>query len=257
MMIKAIFFDIDGTLFSHTTKRIPESTKTALWLLREKGIRLLTATGRHIMDIKNLTADLPPFDGYITLTGQICLDENEKTVYDAPIRYTEARGIIDTFTREGLPLIIIERDRKYTLFMNETIRHTEQDVTALMPEVGRYTGEKIFQFIAFDPENKIETLMKQFPSCKTSRWNPFAVDIISQTGGKVSGIQHFLERFQIGAQEIMVFGDGENDMDMLRFAGVGVAMGNAAPIVRQQADYVTADIDDDGIYKALRHYGLL
>ena len=256
-MIKAIFFDIDGTLFSHTTKGIPESTKKALWLLREKGIRLLTATGRHIMDIKNLTTDLPPFDGHITLTGQICLDENEKTVCDAPINDAEARGIIDTFAREGLPLIIIERDRKYTLFMDETIRRTEQDVTALMPEVDRYTGEKVFQLIAFDRENKLETLMKQFPSCKTSRWNPFAVDIISQNGGKVAGIRHFMEHFQIGAHEVMAFGDGENDMEMLRFAGVGVAMGNAAPIVRQQADYVTADIDDAGIYKALQHYGIL
>ena len=141
--------------------------------------------------------------------------------------------------------------------MDETIRRTEQDVTALMPEVDRYTGEKVFQFIAFDRENKLETLMKQFPSCKTSRWNPFAVDIISQNGGKVAGIRHFMEHFQIGAHEVMAFGDGENDMEMLRFAGVGVAMGNAAPIVRQQADYVTADIDDAGIYKAMQHYGIL
>ncbi|MGN0306045.1 MAG: HAD hydrolase family protein, partial [Lachnospiraceae bacterium] len=52
-------------------------------------------------------------------------------------------------------------------------------------------------------------------------------------------------------------GDGENDMDMLRFAGIGVAMGNAAPQVKEAADYITAHIDEDGLEKALRHYGLL
>ena len=55
----------------------------------------------------------------------------------------------------------------------------------------------------------------------------------------------------------MAFGDGENDVDMLRRAGVGVAMGNAEAAVKAAADYVTADVDQDGIYRALEHYGLL
>ena len=58
-------------------------------------------------------------------------------------------------------------------------------------------------------------------------------------------------------EEIIAFGDGENDIGMLQLAGIGVAMGNAEEVVKQNADYITADIDDDGIEKALRHFGLI
>ena len=57
--------------------------------------------------------------------------------------------------------------------------------------------------------------------------------------------------------EIMAFGDGENDMDMLRFAGIGVAMGNASDMVKAAADYVTDTVDENGIEDALRHFGLI
>ncbi len=57
--------------------------------------------------------------------------------------------------------------------------------------------------------------------------------------------------------EIMAFGDGENDMDMLRFAGIGVAMGNASDMVKAAADYVTDTVDENGIENALRHFGLI
>ena len=55
----------------------------------------------------------------------------------------------------------------------------------------------------------------------------------------------------------MAFGDGENDMEMLRYVGIGVAMGNASDAVKAAADYVTDTVDDDGIEKALRHFGLI
>ena len=73
----------------------------------------------------------------------------------------------------------------------------------------------------------------------------------------MSGIQKVLEHYGIRREEIIAFGDGENDMDMLQFAGIGVAMGNAGPEVKEAADYVTEHIDEDGLEKALRHYGLL
>ena len=69
--------------------------------------------------------------------------------------------------------------------------------------------------------------------------------------------RQILEHFKIGQEEIMAFGDGDNDIDMLRYAHIGVAMGNAGENVKTHADYVTACVDDDGIYKALKVYGLL
>jgi hydroxymethylpyrimidine pyrophosphatase-like HAD family hydrolase len=66
-----------------------------------------------------------------------------------------------------------------------------------------------------------------------------------------------LEHYGIRQEEMIAFGDGENDMEMLQFAGIGIAMGNAEKEVKAVADYVTDDIDDDGIWKACRHFGLI
>ena len=77
------------------------------------------------------------------------------------------------------------------------------------------------------------------------------------SSGKSAGIRRYLEEHGLDRSEIMAFGDGENDIDMLKFAGIGVAMGNSSDLVKAAADYVTDTIDNDGIEKALRHFGLI
>lgn len=68
----------------------------------------------------------------------------------------------------------------------------------------------------------------------------------------MAGIKQFMNIYNIKQEEIMAFGDGENDMDMLRFSGTGVAMNNAEEMIQVSADYVTEDVDDGGIYLALK-----
>lgn len=93
--------------------------------------------------------------------------------------------------------------------------------------------------------------------CKIVRWNEDGVDIISARGGKSEGIRYFCERFGIRQNEVMAFGDAENDIDMLRFAQIGVAMGNAQDCVKKEADYVTADVDEAGIQNALLFFQII
>ncbi len=93
--------------------------------------------------------------------------------------------------------------------------------------------------------------------CSITSWNETGIDIIPKGGGKSAGIQKFLDENGMDASEVMAFGDGENDMDMIKFAGIGVAMGNAGDAVKAVADYVTDTVDNDGLAKALRHFGLI
>ena len=83
------------------------------------------------------------------------------------------------------------------------------------------------------------------------------MDIISGNGDKTWGIRQYIELKGISREEIIAFGDGENDIGMLKYAGIGVALGNAGDEVKVGADYVTADIDDDGVWKALKHYHVI
>ena len=74
---------------------------------------------------------------------------------------------------------------------------------------------------------------------------------------KAKGIDETLRRFGIPLEESLAIGDGENDVDMLKHCGIGVAMGNAADVTKAAADYITDDIDEDGLYNALKHFGLI
>lgn len=96
-----------------------------------------------------------------------------------------------------------------------------------------------------------------FKKCRNQRWNDSAVDVVEKGGSKVTGIQKYLSIKEYTREEAAAFGDGENDIEMLRYVQEGIAMGNANDFVKSIADYVTADIDDNGIEKGLRYLGLL
>lgn len=256
-MIKAIFFDIDGTLLSHTTGRVPESTEFAIHQLRKKGIRLFVATGRHKLEIEELPVNKLSFEGYITLNGQIYLNAYGKLTHSVPIKAADTLKMISIFERKEIPVLLVERNRMYINFVNESVCYAQEAISTPVPEVGIYRGDQIYQCIVFDDGSRVNTLIKELSTCKMSRWNPYGVDIISKEGGKVAGIRCCLQHFHLASSEIMAFGDGENDRDMLHYAGVGIAMGNADDIVKGSADYVTESVDRDGIYAALQHYKML
>lgn len=255
-MIKAVFFDIDGTLLSHAAGGVPESARRALTLLEERGVPRFLATGRHILEIRRLLPDLS-FDGFVTLNGQICLDSRERLLFDAPFPPADARQAVSIFQRREAPAMLVQRDRMYINFVNDAVRLAQRAISSPIPPVGAYREGAIYQLIVYDDGVEADAALRQLPGCKMSRWNDHAVDILPRSGGKILGIRQFLRRLSLDWSEIMAFGDGENDVDMLRCAGVGVAMGNAEPTAKAAADYVTADADQDGIYRALERYGLL
>ena len=95
-----------------------------------------------------------------------------------------------------------------------------------------------------------ELLLRQMPHCRTKRWGDAVVDLMSRTGGKENGIRALCAAIGITPEETIAFGDAENDLEMLQLAGIGVAMGNGHPQLKAAADYVTAPIGEDGVYKA-------
>ena len=256
-MIKAIFFDIDGTLLSHTTGRVSAEAAEALALLRRKGILLLAATGRHILEFSDLPVNHLEFDGYVTLNGQLCLDRNRKLFYGNPIAPEDAKRLLLVFERREMPVMIVEKDRMYLNFVNDAVRRAQADISTPVPETGVYTGEEIYQFILYDRGWEVDELVRTLNQSRMIRWHERAVDVIPEKGGKVAGIRRFLEDCSISQEEIMAFGDGENDMDMLKFAGTGIAMGNADTQVKAIADEVTESVDENGVVRALYRHGLL
>ena len=105
-MIKAVFFDVDGTLVSHKSKSVPESARVAVERLREKGIKVLLCTGRHIHELKNMPTDGMEFDGYVILNGQMGLDENKNIIFSNPFGKEEAEELVDIFHKQDYPFVL-------------------------------------------------------------------------------------------------------------------------------------------------------
>lgn len=255
--IKAAFFDIDGTLFSHRTQCVPESTLHALKCLREKGILCAIATGRHISEMREMNFLNYGFDAYLTLNGQVCLDSNLETLFGSPMEGNNLRAMVDIFESREVPAILISKDRMYINFINDAVQSAHREIHTSIPVVGEYAGEPIYMGVIYCTKETERPFVEKLQGCNVTRWSRHGLDIIPGNGDKVEGIRKYIELNNITADEIIAFGDGENDIGMLSYAGIGVALGNAEDEVKAAADYVTADIDEDGVWKALEHLQII
>ena len=259
-MIKAIFFDVDGTLLSQKQGKVPISTQRALRRVRKKGIKIFIATGRHMIELSKLPVMEIPFNGYLTLNGNLILDENKKAYAGTPISADEVEVLSGIFRAKKIPFVMISADKRFINYVDDVVVETQASTHGTIPDIGNvsdYDGEKIYQCIAFVQDRERKVLDEILDECSITSWNPTGIDIVARGSGKAAGIAQFIEEQGLDRSEIMAFGDGENDIEMLKFAGVGVAMGNASDEVKAAADYVTESVDDNGIENALKHLGLI
>ena len=255
--IKAVFFDVDGTLFSHELNAVPESTKRALRRLHRNGIKTVVVTGRAMQEYEKLPVSELVFDGYLTLNGQLLMDKHRKLYAGTPINKGEMEVLSGIFRAKKIPFVLINDHDRYINYVNDTVIKTQEETKGTVPHLGQYLGEEIYQILAFVPPKDKQLLDDLLDECSITSWNDTGIDIIPKGGGKAAGIQKYIEEQGFKQEETMAFGDGENDISMLEFAGIGVAMGNAGDEVKAIADYVTDSVDDDGIEKALVHFGLI
>lgn len=262
-MIKAIFFDIDGTLVSFRTHEIPDSTRYALKELQKKGIKLFIATGRSPVQIDFLKENTEfSFDGYITMNGQYCYNQ-EGVIREQALEREDLIALLPYL--EEHPEIgssFVELDYVYFDRLTDRIQAMWDGLGKTAPKLNfdtpsRVKEQKTYQLSSYIREEEEEEFLKHMPNCKSARWHETFTDIIPKDGGKTAGIQAVLEHYGIKKEECMAFGDGGNDKDMLQYAGIGIAMGNATEDVKQVADYVTKDIDEDGILHGLQQFHVL
>ena len=256
-MIKAAFFDVDGTLLSHKTKQIPPSAIRALDTLKAKGIPCIISTGRQIHQMDLLPMGGVTFDGYITMNGQLTMDKNRQPLYAKPLRGEVLEFALKLFREKKVPVIFVEQDRLYVNSVTQRIVNVQTAISSEVPPVGQYEGEDVFQACVYINDQETAMLDPVRGKCVITRWHPNAVDIIAPDGGTRAAVEQYCRDNGWAREEIIAFGDSDNDLEMIRYAGIGVALGNAEPEVKAAADYVTADIDDDGLAKALEHFGLI
>ena len=256
-MIKAAFFDVDGTLLSYTTRQVLPSAMAAIAKLQAQGILCIVATGRNMSQLEKLPVAEIPFDAYLTLNGQLMLDKDKNVLFSVPIEGKAKDFLVEKFNDHTYPAVIVEENQMYLNYVTEHVLEVNRIISITIPPLSDYRGGDIYQVCAYllpEEEHLLEPITGE---CVLTRWHYGGQDIVAKGGGKMAGIKRYLNLIGIKSEEIIAFGDAENDLEMIRFAGIGVAMGNAEAAVKAVADFVTADIDDDGIEKALKHYNLI
>ena len=264
-MIRAAFFDIDGTLIPMTTRKMPESTLSTLHALKEKGVRLYIASGRPPVHLTLLDKALTsfPWDGYIMMNGQYCFDA-AGNVFRKEALKQETLEVLVPWLKEyaDFPCTIFELDRSYDIAFNESMHNYLSSINRLdqMPPVldpVRALSHETYMMSPYIPAERDAEFLSHAPGMMSARWSPHFADMIREHGGKPEGIKAALAMHGLDREEAIAFGDGGNDIAMLAYAGIGVAMGNASDEVKAHADYVTDDCENDGIYSAFKHFGLI
>lgn len=257
-MIKIVFADFDGTLFSHRTHCMPQSTEEAIQTLNRNGIMFCICTGRAKEDVEKFDHFSFRTDGMVASNGQIAFDADNRKVYDSPISGELKETLISLFEEKRVPICFSTENGFYINFVNDFVVQFEAAISSNPPQVMAYQGEKIYMAACFTETEEIKQEILDLSRIATvTSWKQDGYDVLAMGANKAIGIAELLKCYHIRPEEAMAVGDGENDVEMLQFCGIGVAMGNGIEETKACADYVTDDIDKDGFAKALQHFELI
>lgn len=272
--MKALFFDIDGTLINNQGDW-PVSAKKALDLARERGHKLFLCTGRNEVQIYPMLKTYG-FDGVISAAGA-SVSCGGQEIYHTYMSAAALERCIDFFEGKPLTFGIQAASGNYMYYASYDFLQTQLKKYDLGEKViraitngmhietsvrGHKDVQKMFYFEC--PE---DVAFVQRAIGDEFRVMESSLPIPGKVGGtgeitmcgvmKATGMERALRYYGISRDDTVAFGDGPNDIDMLEYAAVGVAMGNAKEETKAAADVVTTDIDDDGVYRAMEKLGLI
>ncbi len=259
--IKALFFDIDGTLVSFNTHTVPTSTVEALEEAHSRGVSIFISTGRPMAFITNLKSIEHLIDGYITTNGAYCTVGNT-VVSSHPMDPDDVAIILADAIANNYP-VVVDGEHTVVVYNNSSIvdriyvKDLGVDTLDYNLTLDDLHGEKIMQLSPFITQAQEDALAPRLKQVTSGRWHPEFTDLTRAGIDKALGMRNMASYMHIDNSQTMAFGDGGNDIAILRAAGIGVAMGNSADDVKAAANYVTANVDNDGIALALRHYGII
>lgn len=265
-MYKLIALDMDGTLLT-SEKKISKNTKKALIKAEEKGVKVVLASGRPINGITKYLEELNllKHDDYVlSYNGGIVQNTNTKEIVskavlkgqDLKLLYDISKKLnvnIHAFSaKEGL---ITPKHSKYTQY--------EADINGIEIKIKDFNeiddNEEIIKIMMIDPPEILDPAIKKLSKHLYEKYSIFKssayfLEFTNKEVDKGLGLKKLGEYLGITKEEMIAFGDAENDLSMIKYAGMGVAMGNAIDDVKKNADYITSSNDDDGIAKVIEKY---
>ena len=257
----SLFFDIDGTLVDRWG-RIEESTKQGIRALKENGHRVYINSGRTRVYINHPELLEMPFDGLLCGCGTNIILDGKDVEYHQ-IDHDLLMQTLATFYEYGLPTILEGREK---LYMDEDLicrddygkwlYQTYPDI--IEPIMGNEANVECGKLSAATYQLNYKPVIEAWQHIyHFADHKGFAIEAIPKPYSKATAIQTVCRLTGTDRTDTYAFGDSVNDMEMLEYSGHGVVMGNGSPEAKSIADYVTEDIHEDGIFRALQHFKLI
>ena len=276
-MNKIIFIDVDGTLVNYENV-LPDSAVEAIRSSRQQGHKVYICTGRSRAEVYENIWNIG-LDGMIGGNGSYVESEG-KIILHQVITLEQCQRIVDWLHARGLEFYL---ESNNGLFASEHFEEVAQ------PAIEEYVGRKghdatnatvrsVFPEMIFDGElyrddlNKVSYVLnsyqdyldsiEEFPDLKPGTWGGAGETALFGDLGvkgitKAHAIDVLLKHLGADIKDTYAFGDAKIDIPMLEYCNVGIAMGSGGDEIKAMADYVTDSVDDDGIYNAFRHFGLI
>lgn len=271
MKIKYIFLDVDGTLCNEVGEISP-LTISAIKEAQEKGHKLFLCTGRSRQGVFKDLLEIG-FDGLVGSAGAY-VEVKGNIIHHESMDTEDVKAAAKFFDRHKIKYLLEANDCSYAA--NESIDYIvkvlkksrgDLEVNELLGKIEIMTDDSyakgINKILFFDCSFEVNELKEMLDN----KYNIIGstIELLKDESGELSafgvtkaeGIQLVLDYFKADREDSIAIGDGSNDIEMLDFAGIGIAMGNAADLIKEHADYVTKDVNHDGVYHALKQFNLI
>ncbi|HBQ3780498.1 sugar-phosphatase [Klebsiella pneumoniae] len=269
MAIKLIAIDMDGTLLlpDHT---ISPAVKAAIAAARERGVNVVLTTGRPYAGVHSYLKELhmeQPGDYCITYNGALVQKAGDgSTVAQTALSYDDYRFLEQLSREVGSHFHALDRNTLYTANRDISYYTVHESYVATIPLVFCEAEKmdpkiQLLKVMMIDEPAILDQAIARIPAEVKEKYTvlksaPYFLEILDKRVNKGTGVKSLADALGIKPEEIMAIGDQENDIAMIEFAGVGVAMDNAIPAVKEAANFITKSNLEDGVAFAIEKYVL-
>ena len=264
-MYKLIALDMDGTLLNEE-KKISKANFDAIQNAREKGVKVVLATGRPLKGIHQYLTQLNLIskeEYAVTYNGSLIQNTSGSIIIDKkPLSHEDNKYLYELSKKLNVNIHALTYDKCITPKFNKYSEY-EANMNQIPLEIVDFENIDenvvIIKTMFIDEPEILDRVVPEIPKEVYDRFTvvrsaPFFLEFIDKSSNKGSGIHKLAESLGIKQEEVICVGDAGNDLHMIEYAGLGVAMGNAFEEVKKAADYVTATNDDDGVAEVINKF---
>jgi Cof subfamily protein (haloacid dehalogenase superfamily) len=265
MAYRLMAVDIDGTLLDNNGT-LTENTKNTIRRGVDNGLIFTIATGRPIQGVEYLNKMLELDVPFITYNGaMVVMGTSKKIIYEQKLSSTDTRSIIELGEKYGVTVMVWKNNGLYVRKLDERV-HQYKKISGVEPVVIESMDELVeggaTKALWYDEAEKIEKYQQQVGSFLSVSINyhtsrPYFLEFVDKYASKAIAMEKLGEHFGISHSEMIAVGDGYNDLSMIEYAGLGVAMENAPDAIKEKADFITLSNEEDGVAHVINKFVLM